>query len=313
MGESRSEEGAGRVIVTGGSGLIGRPLVAELAAAGHEVVVLSRAPERVRGLPAGARAAGWDAETADGWGELADGALAIVHLAGEPLGEWPWTAERKRRILASRVESTRAVAAAVRAAAHPPRVLLQSSGINFYGETGDRVVDETAPEGHGFLADVCVRWEAASADVEERGVRRVLVRTAVVLDDEGGALPKMALPFKLFAGGPIGRGDQWLSWIHLADQVAAIRFLLAHEAAAGPFNLTAPEPVTNRELSRRLAAVLGRPNLFRVPRTAVRLALGDMAVTVLGSVRAVPARLAALGFRFRFPTIEAALADLYRS
>lgn len=311
MSEARSGESAGRVIVTGGSGLIGRPLVAELAGAGHEVVVLSRSPERVHGLPAGARAAGWDAETADGWGELAEGALAIVHLAGEPLGEWPWTAERKRRILASRVESTRAVAAAVRAAERPPRVLLQSSGINYYGDTGERVVDETAPEGRGFLPDVCVRWEAASADVEERGVRRVLLRTAVVLDDEGGALPKMALPFKLFAGGPIGRGDQWLSWIHLADQVAAIRFLLAHEAAAGPFNLAAPEPVTNRELSRRLADALGRPNLLRVPRTAVRLALGDMAVTVLGSVRAVPARLAALGFRFRFPTIEAALADLY--
>lgn len=313
MSETRGDGTPGRVIVTGGTGLIGRPLVAELAAAGHEVVVLSRSPERVRGLPAGARAAGWDAETADGWGGLADGALAIVHLAGEPLGEWPWTAERKRRILASRVDSTRAVAAAVRAARQPPRALLQSSGINFYGDTGGRVVDETAPAGKGFLADVCVRWEAASADVEERGVRRVLLRTAVVLDAEGGALPKMALPFKLFAGGPIGRGEQWLSWIHLADQVAAIRFLLAHEAAAGPFNLTAPEPATNRELSRRLAAALGRPNLFRVPETAVRLALGDMAVTVLGSVRAVPARLAALGFAFRFPTLEAALADLYRS
>lgn len=302
----------GRVLVTGGSGLIGRPLVAALAADGHEVIVLSRSPERVRGLPPGARAAGWDARTADGWGELADGALAIVHLAGEPLAEWPWSEERKRRILDSRVESTRTVAAAIRAARRPPGTLLQSSGINVYGDRGDRVVDETAPAGEGFLAEVCVRWEGASADAEERGVRRVLLRTAVVLSAEGGALPKMALPFKLFVGGPIGLGGQWLSWIHHADQVAAIRFLLAHPAASGPFNLTAPEPATNREFSRRLAAALGRPNLFPVPKTALRLALGEMSQTLLTSLRAVPARLAALGFRFRFPTVEAALEDLYR-
>ena len=308
---SRETAETGRVIVTGGSGLIGRPLVAELAAAGHDVVVLSRSPQRVRGLPPGARAAGWDAETADGWGELADGALAIVHLAGEPLAEWPWTEEKKRRILDSRVESTRAVAAAIRAAGTPPRVLLQSSGINVYGDGGDRVVDETAPAGDGFLPEVCVRWEAASADAEERGVRRVLLRTAVVLSAEGGALPKMALPFRLFVGGPVGRGDQWLSWIHHADQVAAVRFLLGHPAASGAFNLTAPEPVTNRAFSRALATALGRPNLFPVPKTALRLALGDMSQTVLTSVRAVPARLLALGFRFRYPTIESALHDLY--
>lgn len=305
------EEARGRVIVTGGSGLIGRPLVAELAAAGHQVVVLSRSPERVRGLPPGARAAGWDAESADGWDELADGSAAIVHLAGESLAEWPWTEEKKRRIRDSRVRSTHAVAEAIRRAATPPPVLLQSSGINVYGDRGDRVVDESEPPGSGFLAEVCAEWEAASAGVEKLGVRRALLRTAVVLSTEGGALPKMALPFKLFVGGPIGRGDQWLPWIHLADQVAAIRFLLDHPAGSGAFNLTAPEPVTNRELSRRLAAALGRPSLFPVPKTALRLVLGDMAVTVLASLRAVPGRLPALGFRFRFPTLDEALADLY--
>lgn len=304
-------ETRGRVIVTGGSGLIGRPLVAELAAAGHEVVVLSRSPERVRGLPAGARAVGWDAASADGWGELADGAAGIVHLAGESLAEWPWTEKKKREIRDSRVRSTRAVAEAIRRAATPPPVLLQSSGISIYGDRGDRVVDESEPPGEGFLAEVCVEWEAASAGVEELGVRRALLRTAVVLAAEGGALPKMALPFRLFVGGPLGRGDQWLPWIHLADQVAAIRFLLDHPAASGPFNLAAPAPATNRELSRRLAAVLERPNLFRAPKAALRLVLGEMSVTVLASVRAVPGRLPALGFRFRFPTLEAALADLY--
>jgi uncharacterized protein (TIGR01777 family) len=250
-------------------------------------------------------------ELTDGWGELADGAAGVVHLAGESLAEWPWTEKRKREIRDSRVRSTRAVAEAIRRAATPPPVLLQSSGINIYGDRGDRVVDESEPPGEGFLPEVCVEWEAASAGVEELGVRRALLRTAVVLTTEGGALPKMALPFRLFVGGPLGRGDQWLPWIHLADQVAAIRFLLDHPAASGPFNLTAPAPVTNRELSRRLAAVLERPSLFRAPKAALRLALGEMAVTVLASVRAVPGRLPALGFRFRFPTFEEALADLY--
>ncbi|HEX2164476.1 MAG TPA: TIGR01777 family oxidoreductase [Thermoanaerobaculia bacterium] len=301
----------GRVIVTGGTGLIGRPLVAALAAAGHEVVVLSRAPVRASGLPAGARAEAWDAATPAGWGDLADGALAIVHLAGESLARWPWTAARKERILASRVRSTRAVAAAIAAAARPPAALLQASGISVYGDAGDRVLDETAPPGEGFLPEVVLAWEGASAGVEERGVRRVLLRTGVVLAAHGGALPKMALPFRLFAGGPVGGGGQWLPWIHLADQVAAVRYLLDHPAAAGVFHLTAPSPVTNAELSRRLADALGRPGFVRVPAAAARLALGEMSVTVLASVRAVPARLAALGFRFRFPTLESALADLY--
>jgi uncharacterized protein len=185
-----------------------------------------------RSHPAPPSGGAFSERPADGWDELADGAAAIVHLAGESLAEWPWTEEKKRRIRDSRVRSTRAVAEAIRRAATPPPVLLQSSGINIYGDRGDRVVDESEPSGSGFLAEVCVEWEAASDGVEELGVRRALLRTAVVLSAEGGALPKMALPFKLFVGGPIGRGDQWLPWIHLADQVAAIRFLLDHPAAA---------------------------------------------------------------------------------
>jgi hypothetical protein len=304
-------ETRGRVLVAGGSGLIGRALVPELAAAGYEAVVLSRRPEAVRGLPAGASAAGWDAATADGWGELADGALAVVNLAGESLASWPWTAEKKRRIRDSRVAASGAVMAAIERAARPPRVLLQGSAVGYYGDRGDAVVTEDDPPGDDFLARTCVEWEAVTAPAEARGVRRVLLRTGVVLATEGGALPQMARPFELFVGGPLGDGRQYVPWIHRADEVAAIRWLLERAEAAGPFDLTAPEPVTNRELSRELARALGRPNLIAAPRLALRLLLGEMGAMVLASLRVVPARLTALGFRFRFPRLDAALTDLY--
>ncbi len=302
---------ARRILVTGGSGLIGRGAAAELAAAGFEVVVLSRHPERVTDLPAGVRAAGWDAETADGWDALAEGARGIVHLAGESLAEWPWTEEKKRRIRDSRVRSGRAVLEAIRRAEVKPRFLLQASGIDLYGDTGDEPVSEEHPPGEGFLADVCVEWEGVTAPVEALGVRRCLLRTALVLSAEGGALPQIARPFKLFVGGPVGDGRQWVSWIHRADESAAIRFLAESEQASGPFNLASPNPVPNRELSRRLGRVLRRPSLLRAPGVALKLVLGEMATLLLASHRVLPTRLEQLGFRFRFPELGAALADLY--
>ncbi len=299
-----------RVIVTGGSGFIGGALVAELAGAGYDVVVLSRNPERVTGLPAGARAAGWDAETAGGWGELADGAFGIVHLAGEPLADGrPWTAAKKRRIRDSRVESARAVLAAVAGAAVKPQVLVQASGVDYYGARGDEVVREEEPPGDSFLARVCVQWEAATAPAEDLGVRRAVARSGVVLARRGGALTKLALPFKLFVGGPLGSGRQYVSWIHLADEVAALRFLLENDEAAGPFNLTAPAPATNRELSAAVARRLGRPNLLGAPGFALHAVLGDMADMLLEGQRAVPAALERLGFRFRYRDLDAALAE----
>lgn len=299
-----------RVLVTGGSGLIGRALCAELAVAGYEVVVLSRTPERVSGLPAGARAVGWDGASADGWAAEADGARAIINLAGENLAAGRWTAARKRRILDSRLAATRAVVEAIERAATRPEVLLQGSGIDYYGSPGDEPVDESSPWGTGFLAGVTAEWEAASAPAEGLGVRRVLLRTAMVLAADGGALPKLALPFRLFVGGPAGSGRQWVPWIHLADEVAAICFLLEHPEAAGPFDLAAPEPVTNAELSRTLARVLGRPCVFRAPAFALRLALGEMADMVLTGRRALPRRLEELGFSWRHPNLEEALEDL---
>jgi len=304
----------GRVLITGGSGLIGSALTEELAGAGYEVVVLSRSPEEVSGLPAGARAVGWDAASADGWWEEADGARAIVNLAGENLASWPWTEVRKRRILESRLKSTGAVVAALERVREGggalPEVLLQGSGIDYYGPRGDQEVSEDDPPGDDFLARVVVEWEAASAPAEALGVRRVPLRTAMVLARGGGALPKLALPFKLFAGGPIGSGRQWVPWIHLRDEVRAIRFLLERREAAGSFNLAAPEPVRNRELARALGRVLHRPSVFPAPAFAVRAVLGEMADVLLHGRRAVPERLRELGFEWEYPELQRALEDL---
>jgi uncharacterized protein (TIGR01777 family) len=198
-----------------------------------------------------------------------------------------------------------------RAAERPP-VLVQASGIDFYGPQEDEPVDEDDPQGEGFLAYVTREWEAASAPAEALGVRRVCLRTAMVLAREGGALPKLALPFRLGAGGPVGSGRQWVSWIHLRDEVRAIRFLLEHPEASGPFNLTAPEAVRNRELAKTLGRVLRRPSLFRAPAFAVRAVLGEMADTVLDGRRAVPRRLRELGFTWEYPELEGALRDLLR-
>jgi uncharacterized protein (TIGR01777 family) len=299
-----------RVVITGGTGLIGRALAADLAADSHEVILLSRAPGWVAGLPAGVRAAGWDGQTAAGWGPLADGAQAIVNLAGENLGAGRWTAERKRRIRASRLNAGQAVVEAVRAAGRAPRVVVQSSAVGYYGPQGDQELAEGAPPGNDFLARLCVEWEASTAPVEAMGVRRVVIRSGVVFHASDGALPRMLLPFKLFVGGPLGSGRQWLSWMHIADEVAAIRFLIEKEEAAGAFNLAAPHPLTNAEFGRVVGRVLGRPAWIPAPAFALRLVLGEMATMVLDGQRAVPRRLLALGFAFRFPEAEAALRDL---
>jgi len=307
-----------RIVITGGSGLIGRALTATLAGEGHEVVVLSRHPERVTDLPPGARAVGWDAETPEGWGELLTGdpaeGVGLVHLAGESVVEGRWSDAKKHAIRQSRVRSTEAVTAAVSRAAGrggpTPRFLVQASAVGYYGDRGDEVLTEDSDPGDDFLAGVSKDWEAASAPVETHGVRRVLLRTGVVLDPDGGALPRMAMPFKMFIGGPLGDGRQWVPWIHRDDEVGAIRFLIDDDRARGAYNLTAPHPVTNRELSKTLAGVLGRPCLFPVPRVMLHLAFGEMAQILLASQRVIPRRLQEAGFDFRHPTVTGALEDL---
>lgn len=307
-----------KVIISGGSGLIGRPLTVDLAEDGHEVIILSRSPDRIAGrLPRGAQAAEWDGRTASGWAELVNGADAVINLAGENIAgdSFPperWTKAKKERILQSRLDASKAVVEALRQADQKPAVLIQASAVGYYGPRGDEPVVESDPPGDDFLAGVCAQWEAATDSVEELGMRQAIIRTGLVLSDEGGPLPSAMLPFKFGAGGRLGGGRQYWPWIHIADQVRAIRFLLEKETARGPFNLTAPNPVTNAEFSKILGRVMGRPALIPAPAFALRLALGEMSTMLLDGQRAIPQRLAELGFVFRFDMLEAALKDLLK-
>jgi uncharacterized protein (TIGR01777 family) len=307
-----------RVVVAGGTGLIGRALSISQAADGHEVIVLSRSPERVTDLPAGVQAQWWDARTSEGWLHLADGAGALVNLAGANLaggGILPsrWTEERKRLIRDSRVHAGQAVVEAVALSRQKPGVVVQASGAGYYGFRGDEELTEEASAGDDFLARLARdEWEPSTAPVEEMGVRRVIVRSAAVLDKDQGALPSLMLPFRLFLGGPMGSGKQWLSWIHVLDEVAAIRFLIENEEAHGPFNLSAPNPLTNAGFARVLGRVMGRPSFVPVPGFAMRLAFGEVTGVLLEGQRAVPQRLLDMGFTFRFPDAEAALRDLLK-
>lgn len=301
-----------RVIITGGTGLIGRALAVVLVARGDDVVVLSRDPGHATGLPPGARVVLWDGKTGQSWQELIVDDTAIVNLAGESIAGGRWTHARKRKIEASRLQAGQAVVEAVRAATTRPRVLIQASAVGFYGPRGSEAIDESAPAGNDFLARVCVAWERSTSDVESLGVRRVIIRTGVVLAPNGGALPPMLLPFRMFIGGPLGNGKQPLSWIHLDDEVGAITFLLETDAASGPFNLAGPRPIDNAEFSRIIGRILGRPAFLPAPGFALHAILGEMSTMVLEGQRAVPFRLQAAGYEFKFADAESALAAILR-
>lgn len=303
-----------RIIVTGGSGYIGSAIVNELVRDGHEVIVLSRNPQSVTGLPGGARAERWDGRTAAGWGELSDGAGAIINLAGErmagPSPAYRWTEKRKRLICDSRRNAGQAVNEAVRAASQKPGVLIQMSGSDYYA-SGDEVRTESSPPGKGFLSYVCDEcWEPSTKEVEAMGVRRAVIRTGPVLGPDSAVLNPLVLQHQLFVGGRIGSGQQWISWVHIADVVGAVRFLLGEPQVAGVFNLCAPNPVTNAVFSKTLGKVLGRPSWLPAPAFAFRLAFGEMATTLLEGARAKPEQLQSAGYHFLFPELEPALREI---
>jgi len=307
-----------RVIVTGGTGLIGQALVASLHHDGHEVIVLGRNPNKTSGLPPGVKITVWDSQTPDGWGHLVDGAGAIVNLAGASIageGFLPerWTDEKRRAIKDSRVNAGAAITAAVASAKTKPSVLIQSSAVGYYGVHGDEELTEDSPAGADFLAEVTKVWEDSTKSVEHHGVRRAIIRTGVVLSRKGGALPRMAVPFQLFAGGYFGDGKQQMSWIHIDDEISAIRFLIDQADARGPFNLSAPNPVSNKELARALGAAMKRPLIAPVPGFAMKAAFGDVTTVVLDGQRVVPKRLLELGYQFKYLTIQQALTALYGS
>lgn len=301
-----------RVLITGGTGMIGRALATNLLQDNgkNEVIVLSRNPERIRKPQPGVQYLGWDGRTAQGWGDTVENFDAIVNLAGESIAAGRWTTARRERIRNSRINVGRAVTEALLEARVKPRMLLQASAVGIYGPHGDEIIDENAPSGTDFLSHVAVDWEASTATVDTLGVRRVVVRLGVVLSADSGALPRMVLPFRFFAGGPLGHGRQRFPWIHLADVANALRFLLEHEEAQGVFHLTAPVPPTNAEFARALGRVLKRPAWLPVPAFALRLLFGEMATVLLDGQNAVPQRLQALGFHFRYGEMEAALRNL---
>ncbi len=295
------------VLVTGATGLIGRAACAALVARGDAVTAVSRAKGAAGRLPAGVKVVEGDPARPGAWQDALAAADACLHLAGEPIAEGRWTAEKKRRIRESRVRSTENVAAVVRE--RGPRVLVSGSAVGFYGSRGDEVLDEASPPGEGFLADVCRAWEAAAAPARARA-RVVLLRTGIVLARDGGALPTLVRPFRLFAGGPMGDGAFWMPWIHLADQVGLALLALDDAAAEGPLDASAPEPARNRDLAAAIGRALGRPSAIRVPAFALSLGLGELASAVLASQRVLPRKALALGYRFRFATLDAALRDL---
>jgi uncharacterized protein (TIGR01777 family) len=301
-----------RIIITGATGFIGRALCKQLVEGGYEVVALSRSSKGgSESLPNQVKIVNWDAGTAEGWADYTDGAYAIINLAGENIGSGRWTERKKRRILESRLKAGRAVVEAVEKAGVKPKVVIQASGIGYYGDRGDELLEESSLAGSGFLVEVAKRWEESTKKVESVGVRQVIIRTGVVLGADGGFLSRVLLPFRLFVGGHLGSGHQWIPWIHLDDEVGAIMFLMEKENLQGVFNLTAPNPLTSKDFFRLLGRVMRRPSWLPVPGFALRLLLGEMAKElILSGQRAVPKRLLDSGYEFKYADAESALREI---
>lgn len=293
-----------KIVIAGGTGFIGEPLVKRLLARGDDVAVLTRDPARA-GV---GRPLQWDARTQGPWSDSVAGADAVVNLAGENIAGGRWTEARKRRLLESRVQATDALVEAMHAAPSPRRALVNASAIGFYGDRHDEELDETSARGGGFLADLVERWEAAAREAEPLA-RVVVLRFGVVLGSDGGALQKMLLPFKLGAGGPIGSGRQWMSWIARQDVVRMIEWAIDNDSARGIYNATAPHPVRNRDFARALGRAMSRPAFIPAPRFALRIAFGQMAEEVLlGGQKVLPRRAEREGFRFEATELDSALA-----
>lgn len=294
-----------KVLIAGGSGFLGTALKNALTQGGHEVFILTR------GRSQSPRHIHWDGKNAEGWAHHINEIDAVVNLTGFGLEHWPWTKRQKQRFLDSRVLPGRALVSALQSASRRPGIFLQISGINRYGLHGEGIADESTPAADDYLAQLTVPWEATTQPVEELGVRRVIARSAVVLARRGGLFPLMTLPAHLFFGGKLGSGDQAMPWIHLADQVRALKFLLENDEARGPYNLIAPTPTSNEEFMRTIAGTLRRPFWFHVPGFLLKLALGEMSVLVTEGRYSQPKRLLEQGFQFKFPKLPEALHDIF--
>jgi uncharacterized protein (TIGR01777 family) len=301
-----------KIIIAGGSGFLGRPLAAALAGEGHEIVTLTRGGAASRN-PERSRAVTWTPNGGTGaWAAEIDGAGAVVNLAGESIAGKRWSEAQKRRILDSRVDATRSLTTAIKAARKPPPVFVSGSAVGYYGPRGDEKVPEPTPPGSDFLSQVCVQWEAEAMRAASATTRLVCLRTGLVLERDGGALPQMLPPFRFGAGGPVGSGRQYWPWIHRADWIALVQWAIRTPTAAGAINGTAPGPVTNAEFASALGRAMHRPAFMPAPAFALKLLLGEMAdALLLSGQRAIPERPEQLGFAFRYTRIDDALAALF--
>jgi uncharacterized protein (TIGR01777 family) len=298
-----------KALITGATGFVGRRLVAKVPGS----VVLTRDASRAKSVLGDVNAYPWDASREKPPAAAFQGVDTIFHLAGEPVAEGRWNAAKKQRLRDSRVFPTRNLIDAVGALGLRPKTLVCASAVGYYGDRGEELLDETSPAGSGFLADVCKSWEQEAARGRDVGMRVVSVRIGVVLGKNGGALKKMLTPFKLGVGGVLGNGKQWMPWIHLDDLVNLLLFAADHTELEGPINGVAPEPATNREFTKTLAATLHRPAIFPVPEFAVRLAFGEVADVLLASQRVIPKMAQERGFEYRFGRLGEALKDVVGS
>jgi uncharacterized protein len=303
-----------KIVIAGGSGFIGSVLVDRFLAAGNDVVLLTRNPEKLASPKnKGLLLVKWDGTTIGGWSKHLDGADAVVNLSGANIAGGRWSNTRKKELRDSRLLPTRAIVQAISSVQHKPKVLVNASAIGYYGSPEVDSITEKNGEGNGFLGELCTQWEEEALKVKDDHVRVVLLRTGVVLDPSGGALKKMLLPFKLFAGGPLGSGKQWLSWIHRDDLVSIIVYAIENESIVHALNATAPVPVTMDEFAELLGRVMNRPSWIRVPAFILKLVLGEMSETVLQGCRVLPEKLLNSGFVFRYGNIIDALESFSRT
>lgn len=296
-----------QIVVAGGTGFIGRSLCASLCQERHRVTLLTRRIEGQWPCASIVTAVEWNGRSAGAWEHCLDGADAVINLAGAPIADGRWNDARKQLLMESRVLTTRLLVEALSRCFSKPRTLINASGIGYYGASDDRVLDEGAARGQGFLADLCLAWEAAALRAAEFGVRVVMLRTGMVLEQDGGALPKMLLPFRLFAGGPILPGTQWVSWIHRRDHIGLIKWALTTPSISGPVNAVAPEAVTMKQFCGSIGRVLHRPSWLPVPGFALRVALGELGTLMTTGQRVNPAKAISGRYVFHYPTLEPAL------
>ena len=293
-----------KILVTGGAGFIGSALSRELNSSGHSVTITTRRQSDSK------QKLTWQAPALIPSNTMSN-FDAVINLAGEPIVSSRWTKVRKERIMSSRIHTTRALVQSMQNAHQRPKVLISASAIGYYGAHGDEEVTEETQPATDFLAEVCKAWEAEALKAQELGVRVVLIRIGAVLESDGGALPPMTIPFKFFLGGPIGSGKQWFSWIHRDDMVGIITYALENDFVSGPFNATAPQPVTNREFTSALGKALNRPSWLSVPGFIVRLSLGELGSVLLTGQRVLPEKILKAGYKFRFNEVSEALSAIF--